>query len=108
MTRDYHVQGIGLRPERAEEYLRLHAEPWPEVIAALWQAGLRDYTIHHHAGANLLVQRFRVEGPDPAASLRWLSEGESMRAWRELTAGCQAPFAGHASWAPMREVFRLE
>ena len=108
MTTEPYVQAIGLRPERADEYLRLHAEPWPEVIAALRKAGLHDYTIHYHPGANLLVQRFRVASSDPVASLRWLSEGEVMRPWRELTADRQAPLPGHASWAPMRQVFRLE
>ena len=42
MTDEVHVQAIGLRPERAEEDLRLHAEPWPEAIAALRATGLHD------------------------------------------------------------------
>jgi L-rhamnose mutarotase len=29
MNREVYVQTIGLRPERADDYLRLHAEPWP-------------------------------------------------------------------------------
>lgn len=31
-------------PERADHYDRLHAEPWPEMLAAIAEAGYRDYT----------------------------------------------------------------
>jgi hypothetical protein len=57
MTTETYVQAIGLKPERAEEYLRHHAEPWPEVTASLRAAGLHDYTIYYLPEAGLLVQR---------------------------------------------------
>jgi L-rhamnose mutarotase len=31
-------------PHQAERYDQLHAEPWPEMLAAIAQAGYRDYT----------------------------------------------------------------
>ena len=36
---------IKLRPEHREEYLRLHAEVWPEVRAMLTACGLRNFSI---------------------------------------------------------------
>jgi L-rhamnose mutarotase len=38
-------QLIRVRPESVEAYERLHAEPWPAVLAALKSAGCRNYTI---------------------------------------------------------------
>ena len=108
MTTETHVQAIQLRPERAEEYLRHHAEPWPEVVKALREAGLHDYTIHYLPEAGLLVQRFSITSDDPAAALRRLSEQPEMQPWLRLMTGCQTPFDGHAGWAPMREAFRLD
>ena len=108
MTTETHVQAIRLKPERAEEYLRHHAEPWPEVVTALREAGLHDYTIHYLPEAGLLVQRFSITSDDPAAALRRLSEQPEMQPWLRLMTGCQTPFDGHASWAPMREAFRLD
>ncbi len=37
---------IGLRPEKEEEYRRLHANVWPEVRAAIRKANIRDDKIH--------------------------------------------------------------
>lgn len=108
MTTETYVQAIRLKPERAEEYLRHHAEPWPEVVASLHAAGLHDYTIHYQPEAGLLVQWFSITSDDPAAALRRLSEQPEMQPWLRLMMGCQAPFPGHAGWAPMREAFRLE
>ena len=108
MTTETYVQATGLKPDRAEEYLRHHAEPWPEVTASLRAAGLHDYTIHYLPEAGLLVQRFSITADDPAAALRRLSEQAEMQPWLRLMTGCQTPFPGHAGRAPMREVFRLE
>jgi L-rhamnose mutarotase len=38
------AQTIRLRPERREEYLRLHASVWPGVEAALRAANIRNYS----------------------------------------------------------------
>jgi L-rhamnose mutarotase len=34
-----------LKPGREQEYRQRHAEVWPELQAALTQAGIRDYSI---------------------------------------------------------------
>ena len=108
MINQTHVQAIYLKPERAQEYLRHHAEPWPEVVARLRAAGLHDYTIHYQPEAGLLVQRFSITADDSAAALRGLAERPEMQPWLQLMMSCQTPMAGYASWAPMPEVFRLE
>ena len=36
---------LRVRPERIKEYRRLHNPIWPELAAALRQAGMRNYTL---------------------------------------------------------------
>jgi len=35
-----------VRPDRLEEYAAAHAAVWPEMLAALRDAGWRNYTLH--------------------------------------------------------------
>jgi L-rhamnose mutarotase len=43
-------QVIKLRPEAYEEYKRLHADVWPDVLAMLHKANIRNYSILHWNG----------------------------------------------------------
>jgi L-rhamnose mutarotase len=36
---------LRIRPDKIEEYVRAHAEVWPEMLDALRGAGIRNYTI---------------------------------------------------------------
>ena len=38
---------IRLRPEKYEEYKKLHAAVWPGVLEMIHQCGIRNYTIYH-------------------------------------------------------------
>ncbi len=55
-------QVIRLRPERYEEYKRLHAEVWPEVLATINACNIRNYSIFHRGG--LLFACFEYTGDD--------------------------------------------
>ena len=35
-----------LRPEKINEYVDAHAKVWPEVLAMLKEAGIRNYSIY--------------------------------------------------------------
>ena len=36
---------LRVKPDRVDEYVRAHREVWPEMLAALEDAGIRNYTI---------------------------------------------------------------
>ena len=55
-------QLIGLRPEVLEEYKRYHAAVWPEILDAIREAGIRNYSIFHFDGK--LFAYFEYTGPD--------------------------------------------
>ncbi len=100
---------IRLRPERAEEYERLHAEPWQEVLVALRAAHITNYSIFRHG--DLLFGYFEYHGDDLDADLATVAADPATQRWWQLTDPCQEPLptAPPGSWwADMKPVFLME
>lgn len=104
-------QVLGLRPEHLAEYERRHAQLWPEIAAALGEAGIRNYSIFH-AGDQLFGYYEYVGPPEEyAARMRRLAAAPRMREWWDLMEPLQVPRADRAEdewWTNMREVFHLD
>lgn len=104
-------QLIGLRPERLEEYKRIHAAVWPEILRAIRAAGIRNYSIFHFDGK--LFAYFEYHGP-PAEfeeRMREIARAPRMREWWDVTDAMQLPLAGREPgswWAAMEEVFHTD
>jgi L-rhamnose mutarotase len=101
-------QLIGLRPEVLEEYKRHHASVWPEILAAIREAGIGNYSIFHFDGK--LFAYFEYVGPDEEfeARMRKLAAAPRMREWWDIMDPMQRPVEGRAPgdwWASMEEVF---
>jgi L-rhamnose mutarotase len=100
---------IRLRAEHAAEYRALHAAAWPEVLAALTRAHVRNYSIFERDG--LLFSYLEYVGEDYDADMAAVARDEATRRWWELTDPCQEPLATAAPgerWAPARELFHLD
>jgi L-rhamnose mutarotase len=107
MTR--HGMVIGVRPEKLEEYKRLHAAVWPEVLRLLTEAGVRNYSIFQKD--DLLFGYFEFHGDDLAASFRRMNAEPIVKEWYAVCEPCQAPLASRKPdewWAEMTEVFHME
>lgn len=107
MTR--YGQVIGLRPEKLEEYRRLHATVWPEVLRAIREANIRNYSIFLRDGR--LFAYFEYVGTDFASDMARMADDPKTREWWALTGPCQEPVPTAASgewWAPMVEVFHTD
>lgn len=99
-------QVIRLRPEHAEEYLRLHREVWPEVLAMITACNIRDYSIYLHG--DLLFSYFEYVGADFAADAARMAADPATRRWWALTDPCQEQIPGAAAgewWTTLPEVF---
>ena len=46
---------LQIRPERLAEYLRVHADVWPEMLEALSAAGWRNYLLFLRRSDGLVV-----------------------------------------------------
>jgi len=100
-----------LRPEKVDEYVRLHAAVWPEVLATISACNLRNYTIFLRElddGRPCLFATFEHHGDDFAADMARMAADPVTQRWWALCEPCQEPLRGRAPgewWAPMREVF---
>ena len=55
---------IGVKPEHIAEYNRTHAAVWPEVLARITDANIRNYTIFLREPENLLFAYWEYHGED--------------------------------------------
>lgn len=101
---------IRLRPEGRDEYLAKHRAVWPQVQAAMQQAGHQNYSIFLRD--DLLFCYFEhddaVDIDDHRAAMRALPE---LQPWLALMNACQQPIdsAGPSEWwASMEEVYHLD
>ena len=71
---------LNVRPDRLDEYKKRHQAVDPEMLHALSDAGIRNYSLFLR-GDGLLVGYFEAE--DPKESLRKVGETEANARWQE-------------------------
>jgi L-rhamnose mutarotase len=104
-------QVIRLRPEVIAEYKRIHAAVWPEVLAAIADSNIRNYTIFLKEPENLLFAYWEYHGTDFAADLARMAKAPRMKEWWVITDPMQAPFETRKDgewWARMEDVFHTD
>ena len=97
---------IRLRPEKADEYRRLHADPWPGVVERLRASHISNYSIFQHG--DLLFSYFEYLGADFEADMAAIAADPVTRRWWELTDPCQECLPGTPEgkqWADIPSVF---
>jgi L-rhamnose mutarotase len=102
-------QVIRVRPDAIEEYERLHAETWPDVLAAIHRANIRDYSIYRHG--ELLFATFRYVGDDFEGDMAAMAADPQVQAWWQLTDAMQEPYPERAPgtwWLDLPEVFHTD
>ncbi len=98
---------LWVQPDKLEEYKRLHKEVWPELLADMRAAGMRNYSIF-------------ADGPELFAFLEcddWndvnaaLAKSDANRRWQEFMRGYLATPIDPDAAEPLRlldEVFRMD
>lgn len=102
-------QVIRVRPEKLDEYKRLHAAAWPEVLAAIHKANIRNFSIFFRDG--LLLSYFEYVGDDYEADMAMIAADPKTQEWWRHTDPCQQPVESAAEgewWAPAEEVFHTD
>lgn len=100
---------IGIRPEKLDEYKRLHAAVWPEVLAMIHDCNIRNYSIYTRDG--LLFSYFEYIGEDYQADMARMAADPTTQRWWDLCMPCQEPLETRDEgdwWAPMEEVFHTD
>ncbi|GAA4342175.1 L-rhamnose mutarotase [Microbacterium rhizosphaerae] len=97
---------VRLRPERQDEYLRLHADVWPAVLAQISRSNITNFSIFLRDG--YLFSYYEYVGEDFAADMAAMAADSDTRRWWAITDACQERLdtaAAGEQWAPMTEVF---
>jgi L-rhamnose mutarotase len=88
-----------IRPERLDEYRERHAQVWPDMLAALREAGWGNYTLFL-TDDGLLVGY--LETQDYQAALRRMAQTDINSRWQEE----MAPYFAERSGRPPDQGFR--
>lgn len=100
---------IKVRPEKFEEYKRLHADTWEGVLKRNHECNIRNYSIYHRDG--FLFSYYEYIGDDWAADMEKMAADPVVQEWWKLCIPCQQPVDTAEEgdwWAPMEEVFYQE
>ena len=102
-------QMIRLKPDKSEEYIRLHSQIWPGVLSMLLACNIRNYTIF--IKDNYLFAYFEYTGNDYDADMaKMAADPETQRWWntvKPLMEPIETANPGEF-WANMEEVFHLD
>ena len=100
---------IGVRPEKLEEYKKLHAAVWPEVLRTIRECHIRNYSIYYKDG--LLFSYYEYVGTDYEADMKKMAADPVTQKWWTFCEPCQQTLDTRADgewWAVMEEVFHTD
>lgn len=106
-------QLIKLKPEAYEEYKRIHADVWQDVLDKIHEANIRNYSIFHWNG--YLFAYMEYIGNDFEADMAKIAEDPRTHEWWEITDPMQEPVEGNSSgsiegnwWTEMEMLFHTD
>ena len=100
---------IKVKKEKLDEYKRLHAAVWPEVLKMIKECNIQNYSIYHRDG--LLFSYLEYVGKDFDRDMAKMAADPLTQKWWEVCNPCQQPVETAKSgewWADMEEVFHCD
>jgi L-rhamnose mutarotase len=105
---------VAVKPDMAEEYKRLHAAVWPDVLRMIQACHIQNYSIYLRKlpdGQPYLFSYFEYTGKDFAADMAKMAADPTTQKWWGVCKPCQEPLPDRAEgewWASMEEVFHCD
>jgi L-rhamnose mutarotase len=102
---------IGIRPETLQEYIRLHSDVWPGVLAKISECNIRNYSIFLREPENILFAYYEYHGEDHDADLAKMALDPTTQEWWALCKPMQQPLEPRKPgdwWAELPSVFHLD
>ena len=99
-------QTILLKPEGADEYIRLHAETWPGVLKQIEKSGIRNYSIFLR-GLTLFAY-FEYVGDDFEKDMADMAADSETQRWWDTVKPLMQPLDDRLPgefWSDMQEIF---
>jgi L-rhamnose mutarotase len=100
---------IKVKPEKLDEYKRLHASVWLGVLEMIRECNIRNYTIYHKDC--FLFSHFEYHGDNFQADMDKMAADPETQRWWAVCKPCQEPLPTRLAgewWAGMEEVFHLD
>jgi L-rhamnose mutarotase len=103
----------GLKPEKADYYKQLHANPWPSVSKVLKDCHIQNFSIHLKEidGRQYLFAYLEYTGDDFDADMKRMAADPETKRWWKETDPCQLPLPDAAAkskiWSDTEEVYFL-
>ncbi len=100
---------IAVRPDKLEYYMKLHANPWPQITAMIKECNIQNYSIYYKDG--LLFSYYEYVGDDYEADMAKMAADPMTQKWWDECKPCQQPLETRQPgewWADMNEVFHLD
>ena len=105
---------IGVKEEKIDEYKKLHANVWLDVLDMIRQCNIRNYSIYMRKlpdGKNYLFSYLEYVGEDFDADMAKMAADPTTQKWWEVCKPCQEPLPDKDEgqwWADMEEVFHCD
>ncbi len=102
---------IRIKSEIISEYKRIHAAVWPEILKAIADSNVKNYSIFLREPENLLISYWEYHGTNYAKDMEDIKVAPRMQEWWDLTDPMQTPFETRAAgewWASTQEVFHTD
>lgn len=97
---------IKIRPENLDEYKRLHADVWPDVLEMIGECNIQNYSIYHKDG--MMFSYFEYVGNDFDADMAKMAADSTTQKWWDVCKPLMDPLESRTPeefWANMEEVF---
>lgn len=102
-------QVIKVKPDKIDEYKKVHAAVWPEVKKMIADCNIRNYSIYLKDG--FLFSYYEYVGNDYDMDMKKMAADPITQKWWEVCEPCQEPIENRAEgewWADMEEVFHQD
>ena len=103
------AQIIKVKPEAIPEYKRIHAAVWPEILKAIADSNIRNYTIFRD-GTDLFAY-FEYTGNDFEADMSAMAADAETQRWWAQTDAMQEPRPDRQPgtwWKTLNEIFHTD
>ena len=102
-------QVIKVKPDKIDEYKKLHAAVWPEVKKIITDCNIRNYSIYLKDG--FLFSYYEYVGNDYDMDMKKMAADPITQKWWEVCEPCQEPIENIETgewWANMEEIFHQD
>jgi len=98
-----------IKEEKREEYIALHASPWPEIVQIIKECNMENYSIFIRG--NLVFSYYEYTGEDYDADRQKLAKDVMVQKWWAITDPCFERYdndSAEASYENMESIFYLK